>query len=110
MSGKRTRALRKEFREITGRAAVTEVRKGVGTFFRSVFSRTLGKRTKEAFQQSVIIGVRNEFRRFKRAGKTELQIRTERYQFLRRRAARHAEIELNNERILDGRRRHAELA
>ena len=107
MSGKRTKALRREFRKITGRAAVTHVKKGVGTFFRSVFSKALGKRTKEQFQQKIIVGALNEFRRFKRHGKTADQIAAERVEFRRRRAAHLAWIEQNNERIAEGRARRA---
>ena len=103
MSGKRSKALRAKFRAVTGRSAVTKVHKGVGYFFRSVFDRALGKRTKEAVQHKIIVGAWNEFRRFKRAGnKTADQITLERLAFLRRREAHRAEIERNNERILAG--------
>ena len=102
MSGKRTKALRREFRQITGRAAVTQVQKGVGMFYRSVFSKVLGKRTKEAVHHKTILGALNEFRRFKRSGKTADQITVERIAARHRRADHLAWVEANNLRIADG--------
>jgi hypothetical protein len=85
---------------------VTETRKAIGVFLRSAWNKARGKRVKEQVAQKVVIYARNEFRRFKRAGgRTEAQIVAAWKGFLERRKAHAIEIELNYERIQDGRKR-----
>ena len=106
MSGKRTRALRRQFIEATGCPPVTETRKAIGAFLCSAWNKARGKRVKKQVPQTVVIYARNEFRRFKRAGgRTEAQIVAAWKGFLARREAHAIEVERNYERIKDGQNR-----
>jgi hypothetical protein len=108
MSGKRTKALRRQFLLETGHAPVTETKTEIGAFVRSVWSKVARKRVKERVPQRVVIYARNEFRRFKRAGgRTAAQIAADWAGFLARRRAHAAEVERNYECIQDGRKRKA---
>jgi hypothetical protein len=108
VSGKRTKALRRQFLLEAGHAPVTETKTAIGAFVRSVWDKARRKRVKEQVSQTVVLYAHNEFRRFKRAGgRTAARIAADWAGFLARRRAHAVEVERNYERIQDGRKRKA---